>query len=223
LKALGKERLLFCDRDIDHSVILPEPFTNHYMPRLASVICQNDKTIPLTNLPNFHDAVTDRFINYDDKNESELAKLSIQTARIGLKTPLKKVIKFRDKYRDELIVFRRSIRKLSRQVGTDLNTSKRQVRLQEIVKDEVLPAKEEVEAKLTEDDIAFGFSALDITQATALGMIASQGENLLAGVGAGLISLTISLVRSLREDRNIIREHPLGYLYQAQKKFGAKN
>ena len=48
-------------------------------------------------------------------------------------------------------------------------------------------------------------------------MVASQGENLLAGVGAGVVSLTVSFVQSLREDRKIIKEHPLGYLYRAQK------
>jgi hypothetical protein len=193
------------------------------MARLASVIAEKDKSFPLTNLSSFQDILIDRYIDYEKPSQSELAKLSLQTVRIKQNVPFINVVRFRDKHRWELISFRRAIHKMSRQIGIGLDTSERQEKLQEIIKDEVLPAKEEIEARLKEGDIAFGLSALDITQATAVGMIASQGENLLAGIGAGLISLTISLVQSLREDRNIIKEHPLGYLYRAQKKFGAKN
>ncbi|RKY25062.1 MAG: hypothetical protein DRP62_02225 [Planctomycetota bacterium] len=208
--------------DIDDYVIFPEPLGNAYMSRLASVIAQKDKTTPLTNLPAFQDILIDRFINYEEETQAELAKLSLQTVRINRKVPLINILHFRDNHRKELLSFRRAIRKLSRQIGTGLNTAKRQQKFQEIIKDEVLPSRQEIEAKLSERDIAFGFSALDITQATLMGAIASQWENLLAGVGGGLISLTISLVRSLWEDRNIIKGHPLGYLYRAHKKFGAK-
>jgi len=204
---------------------IPSFLVDAYMSWLASTISQADGSVPLAdellwqnimlepNLASCQERIAD---------QAKIANMSLQTISIHHDVPLDAVIKFRDKHRDELINFRRSIRKLSKQIGIGLNTSKKQEQLQEIIRDEVLPSKQEIEAKLTEGDIAFGFSALDITQATAMGMIASRGENLLAGVGAGLISLTISFVQSLREDRNIIREHPLGYLYRAQKKFGAK-
>lgn len=213
-------REVFPRNKIGRYLVVPDTIGKAYMSRLASMIAQHDKIVPLTNVPSFQDILIDRFINYEEETKAELAKLSIQIVRINSNVPFKNILKFRDKHRDELINFRRSIHKMSKQIGTNLNIAKRQEKFKEIIIDEVLPAKEEIEAKLSEGDIAFGFSALDITQATVMGMIASRGENLLAGIGAGLISLTISLVQSLHEDRNIIKDHPLGYLYRAQKKFG---
>lgn len=124
--------------------------------------------------------------------------------------------------RKEVLNYRQAIRKLSKQIGTGLNTTKRQDKLHEIVKDEILPSQDEIKSMLKEGDIALGFSAFDITQATMMGTLASHGENLLAGIGTGVISLTVSLIQSLREDRKIIKEHPFGYLYQANRKFGVK-
>lgn len=136
--------------------------------------------------------------------------------------PLVDILSFRNKCKKSLSNFRRSIRSLTRQVGTGLDTAEKQKKFKEIITDEVLPVKGEIESKLSENDIAFGFSAFDIAQAGVVGAISSGGQSWLTGIAGAAISLTVSLVRSLREDRNIIRDHPFGYLYTAQKKFGRK-
>jgi len=119
-----------------------------------------------------------------------------------------------------LINFRKYIRELARQVATGLNTTEKQSIFEEIIKDKIVPVKEEIQCKLSESDIAFGLSAIDITQAGVMGAIASSGEDWRTGIAGVGISIIVSIYKSLREDRNIIKNHPLGYLYQAQKKFG---
>lgn len=212
--------------DGSNGMIVPKPFYDMYMSRMASVVSQNDNSAPLANENLWQNAALGRVIDYSQErtqNQLELVRLSLQTISINPNVPLIEVLRFRDRHRTDLLNYRRYIRKLARQISKGLSDDEREALFKEIATDEFLPAKEEIEAKLSEEDIAFGFSALDITQATAMGMIASQRENLLAGLGVGLISLTISFVQSLREDRHIIRDHPLGYLYRAEKKFGVKN
>jgi len=209
-----------------NTVAVPIQLFEMYISRLASIIAQNDDIALLTDKISCQNAALSRFIDYFDErkqNQSHLANLSLQTISIPTEVPLADVVKFRDRHRNMLLRFRGYIRELSRQVSQGLDDTKKQCVIEEIIKDKILPSNEEIKGKLLESNIAFGFSALDITQATAIGMIASQGENLLAGIGAGLISLTISFVQSLREDRKCTKEHPLGYLYRAQKEFGVKN
>jgi len=116
---------------IDDRVILPEAVALAYMSRLASVISEIDSSTPITDVTNYHNIVIDRYVdqgNQEQDNLSELAKLSLNTIRIGQEVPLVAVLHFRDKHRTELSSFRKAIRRLTRQVGTGLNTSKRQQR-----------------------------------------------------------------------------------------------
>jgi hypothetical protein len=53
-----------------------------------------------------------------------------------------------------------------------------------------------------------------------MGAIASGGTDWRTGIAGAGISFAVSFYQSLREDRNVIKEHPLGYLYKAQEKFG---
>jgi len=211
--------------DSSKGMIVPKPFYDMYMSRLASVLSQTDNSVPLTNENLWQDAALGRVIDFSEErkhDQLELVRLSLQTISINSNVPLIEVLRFRDRHRTELLNYRRYIRKLSQKISKGLLDSERESLIKEIATDELLSAKEEIEAKLSEGVIAFGYSALDIAQATVMGIFASWGENSLAGLGAGLTSLTISFVQSLRKDRKIIKEHPLGYLYRAEKEFGAK-
>lgn len=209
----------------DQYAVLPEVLGYSYMSWLASIIAQQDKAVPLTNLSAFQDILNDRFIDYSDerrRNQSQLARMSLKTISIEPETPLIEILRFRDRHRKMMLNFRRQLRELSRQVAIGLNTAERERVLEEIIKDKVLPARGEIEAKLSEGDIAFGLSAMNIVQATLIGALASGGQSWITGIAGAGISLSISLVQSLREDRNITKEEPFGYLYQAQEKFGQK-
>jgi hypothetical protein len=213
--------------DGSNGIIAPKPFADMYMSRMASVIAQKDGSVPLTNESLWQDAALARVIDYSEerkRNQSFLAKMSLQTISIASETPLIEILRFKDipKHREMLIAFRKYIRELARQVATGLDTTEKQRVFEEIIRDKVVPVKEEIQSKLSEGDIAFGLSAFDIAQATVMGAIASGGTDWRTGIAGAGISLTVSFYQSLREDRNIIKEHPLGYLYQAQKKFGAK-
>jgi len=216
---------VFPHREIGEHLIVPGIIGWAYMSRLASVIAQQDGLAPLTNLPIFNETLLDRFIDYGqerEENQSQLVKLSMQMVSIDPNVPLNKILRFRDEHRDMLLHFRRCMREFTLQIAAGLATAERQRVLEEIVRDRIVPVKEEIEARLRERRIAFGFSFLDIAQATAFGVIGAGGVNILTAIAASLVSLTISLVRSFREDRNIIEGHPLGYLYRVQSEFGAR-
>jgi hypothetical protein len=213
--------------DGSNGIVVPKPFSDMYMSRMASVIAQNDGSVPLANETLWQDAALARVIDYSEErkhNQSFLAKMSLQTISIASKTPLIEILRFKDipKHREMLINFRKYIRELARQVATGLDTAEKQRIFEEIIRDKVVPVKEEIQSKLSEGDITFGLSALDIAQATIMGAIASGGTDWRTGIAGAGISFAVSFYQSLREDRNIIKEHPLGYLYQAQKKLGGE-
>ncbi len=212
--------------DTDDYVIFPAPLGHAYMSRLASVIAQNDNSIPLTNLPNFQDILIDRLVDYSKErkqNQAELVRLSLKTVSINPDVPLIDILRFRDTNRDMLLNYRSYIRELARQIARGLDTTEKQYVCKEIMRDKVLPVKEEIEAKLNESNILFGLGCFDIAQAAVMGFITSGGQSWVNGIAGGLVSLGISSIRGLREDRNIIKDHPLGYLYKAQQQLGRIN
>ena len=210
----------------EEQIIVPTPFFDTYMTRLGASISEADGSIPVTNVSDWHNILIDRYVNYTEErkeNQAQLAIMSLQTISINRRVPLIKILNFRDHHGEELINFRRQIRELSRQIATGLNTAERQSVFEEIIQDKILPAKGEIEAKLNESNIAFGFSCFDIAQASIMGFICSGGRSWLRGIAGGIISLGISLTKGLREDRNISKDHPLGYLYKAQQQLGEAN
>jgi len=209
--------------DKDGYVVFPEPLGHSYMSRLASVIAQQDKSIPLTNLPAFQDILNDRFIDYSDErrhNQSQLATMSLKTISIVSETPLIEILRFRGRHRKMMLNFRRYIRDLARQVSAGLQNSKKQEVFEELIKDKIIPAKLEIETKLNENNLRFIAMNIAMMLAGCAGVAISQawlGYLVSNGILAGA-----TLVGNLREERLILKEHPLSYLYQAQEKFGLK-
>lgn len=204
-----------------NSVIFPAPIGYAYMVRLAGLISQNDSAIPLTDIPPFENIFADRFIDYADEqklNQSELARLSLQSISIKPDTPLINVLTFRDKHRQMLLNFRRKIRGLSRQVAQGLDTTNKQRIFEEIIKDEILPAKVEIEAKLKENNVVFVAGCVLGVLAGCAGIVISK-EWLGHLVSRGILT-GAALVGNIRKERMIVAGDPLGYLYQAQKQFG---
>jgi len=206
----------------NNSLLFPAPIGDAYMTRLASAVAQHDKAVPLTDLPSSHNILIDRFVDYGHtlaEAQAILAKISLQAISIRDDVPLIQILKFRDKHRDELVDFRRSIRHLSREVSSGPLENKHEL-IEQIVKDEVLPSKEKIKRKLTESRIAFHLPALGIALSAIIDLGASLGQNWLAEIGASTISLVATSVIARRQDRNIIREGPFGYLYRAERQFG---
>lgn len=212
--------------DGSNGIKVPKPFSDMYMSRMASVIAQKDGSVPLTNETLWQDAALARIIDYSKErkqNQLQLAKLSLQTISIASDVPLITILRFRDKHRDELLNFRRQIRELSRQVSKGLNDSEKQNVFKEIIEDKILPAKEMIDAKLKENSISFLVMNMVIAVGSIASMVLSGGQEWCGSFAKDAVTLTANLMLNLRQDKKIIKDEPLGYLYQAQKKFGAKN
>jgi hypothetical protein len=193
-----------------------------YMSRLASVVAQNDNSVPLTNEHLWQDAALARVIDYSKErkqNQSELVQLSLRTIAINPDVPLAEVLKFRNKHHEDLMNYRRHIRKLVREISKGLNTSDKQSLFEEMVRDEFLPVKKEVEAKLSQNTDWFMIKNIAITVAGVGAILLSGGQAWLASLLKGTVALGINVLGNIRDDRKCVKNHPLGYLYQAQKKF----
>lgn len=210
--------------DGSNGIIVPKLFYDMYMSRMASIIAQNDDSVPLTNEDLWQDAALDRLIDYSGEranNQSQLVTMSLQTISINVQVPLIEILRFRDKHRQELLNFRRQIRRLSLQITQGLNSAEKQSVFEEIINDNVLPAKDEIEAKLNENGITFLVSTLGISLPTVL-MITISGNAWPAVFAGGAITLTTMVVNSIRKDRSFIKNKPLGYLYKAQQELGTR-
>jgi len=205
-------------------IIVPTPFYDMYMSRLASVIADKDSTSPLTNETLWQDVVIGRALDYSmerRQNQSELAKLSLQTIAVNPGVPLIDILRFREKHQKDLIKYRTHIRKLVHEISKGLNTSEKQTLFEEMIKDEFLPAKEEIEAKLSNNADWFMINNVAILIGGIGEILLSGGQAWLASLFKGTIRAGINILGTIRDDRKCIKNHPVGYLYQAQKKFGA--
>jgi len=219
-----KEAGIPISTDDKNNVIVPTPFSDTYMSMLASSIAANDGTIPLTNENLWHYALIDRFINYEEErkeNQAQLADLSLRTLAIDPEVPLINILRFRDKNRDKLIKYRRMIRRLVRDISGEIDTNQKQVLFEEILKDEIFPEKEDIEAKLKSESTFFTVASTVIT-VTAIGTILlSGGQAWLGGLLQGAASIGLNYYGNVRAER-IIKDRPLGYLYKAQKRLGIR-
>lgn len=212
--------------DADGFFDIPAVIAHVYMTRLSTLISQADGSIPLTNVSGWHDTLIDRYVNYDQEckdNQAQLAKMSLQSISIAPDVSLEEILNFRKDHKQELCDFRSSIRKLTRQVGTKLNEADRQKDLKEIVNDELLPVRAKIEAKLKESDIKFSIQSLFVAIPAILGNLSADDFRAqIVVLTSGFVGIVGLYIYSLYEDRNILKNHPFGYLYQAQQHFGVK-
>jgi len=207
--------------EAQNAYVMPKVLAHSYMSRLASVIAHNDRAIPLTDDGFGNSILQSRYLNYYDEqvqNQTAMVKLSLKTIFINLNVPLIDVMQFRDRHREKLLNFRRRIRSLSRQMAQRLDTTTQQRAFEELIKDEVVPASAEIKAKLEENNLRFVATNILLTLAGCAG-VAISGEWLGHLVNIGILA-GAALVGNIRQERLIIKDHLLGYLYQAQGEFG---
>lgn len=218
--ALNEEGIPLSPIDWNY-LMFPAPIGDTYMSRLASAIAVNDNTVPLTNLSSFHDVMLDRFLDYSQErkeNQAQLAKLSLEMLAINPQVPLIEVLRFRDTHYEDLLKYRCYIRRLVRHISKGLDISEKQSLFEEIVKDDILAEKTEIESKLQSEAKLFLLSNLVIAL-VGIGTILLNGQKWLSSLLPTGTNLGLNLYRNIRAER-IIKDKPIGYLYQAQKKFG---
>jgi hypothetical protein len=211
------------DCDEEGFFYIPAIIAHAYMSRLASTIAETKNLVPLTNETKWHKIAIDRYINYSlerREDQAQLANLSLQTLSVDPAVSLIDILRFRDSHRPELINYRREIHKLAHQISKGLNTAEKQTLFEEIVKNEIIPAKREIEAKLK--SVANFFMVADIVfTATAIGtIILSDGQAWLGSLLQGTASLGLNFYGNVRAER-AITDKPVGYLYKSEQRFGS--
>lgn len=208
----------------ENTLIIPSVLMCAYLSRVATTLSLKDNSSPLTNAVDYQNILLDKYTSYEQEhrdNQCQLANLSLKTISIDPSVPLADILRFKDNHTEMLLGFRRKIRKLARQVARGLNTADKQNAFEKIIKDEVLPAKSEIETKLNENSIQFLIMDLVIAITSVAAIVSYGGQAWLSNFAQGAVALTANSLLSIRQDRNIIREHPLGYLYRAYREFGA--
>lgn len=199
-----------------------EGFATAYMSRLAAVVAEADRLSPLTDVETSQGVVVDRHVEVAAEElakaaDGELARLTLQAIGIRPEVPLLRILRFRDAHREKLDRFRRHVRRLCRGIAKPGSAQRSQHELEGLVRDEVQPGLDELRAKLREHSVAFGVSALDVTQACTVGLLGSGFSDWLYGVAGGVVSLAISTYRARREKKALLEENPLSYLLEVRE------
>lgn len=150
-----------------------------------------------------------------------LANLAIERINIAPDTPVMRLLKFREKHRDELGQFRTMVEQLASSIETDLSAEALQQRVSNIYSNDIVPAISNLKAALRGRRIKWlgqgllkiGF--LSVGSSTMLTMAGLDSPTaLLAGAG---ISLVAEGVRYNEEKRESIRSNPFAYLLSLER------
>lgn len=154
-----------------------------------------------------------------------LADVVIKRLEIDPETPIKKLLKFRQEYANELGMFRTMIAELTKSIESDLPLASLNQQVNDIYTNEYLPRfnafTDELRGnkiKLVGDSILkVSFFSVPVTSLAVVlaGLTGPSAE--LIGAGA-LLSLTVSAVSYNIDRAKLIKQSPYLYLLQAKKK-----
>lgn len=217
-------------------------FAHFYMTLLANTICEqksiallteNDITSKLSEkvrLDNQRPIQRSRYpMRFQDElplnlSQALMSNLAIQGLEISAESTLEDLIKFKEKYSDELGKFRVEITRLVKGVEEDVASFEALIqRVNDIYQNEFLPAYNDLKKSLkgakikyiSKDAIKISFFSTSSTSIpmSLLGM--SVPHALIAGVG---VSFFASVVNYNVEKQNILRNSPYSYLLSINSK-----
>jgi hypothetical protein len=149
-----------------------------------------------------------------------LANLAIERMGIAPDTPIERLIEFREKHRDELVVFRTKVEQLAASVEADLSTEALRQRIADLHSHEVVPAISTLKAALKGRRIKWlsdGLLKIAFLSAGSSTMLAVAGlavpTALLAGAGISLIATGAMYNVDKRES---LRANPYAYLLSVE-------
>ncbi len=150
-----------------------------------------------------------------------LAQLTLEQVAVDPKTPVKKLIAFRQSHPDELAGFRTKVADLATQIETDLPADALRRRVQDIYVNQVQPALSDLQAALKGSRIksfAEGIIKVALLSAGPSSILVNAGLSvpiaLLAGAGASL-AVTGVLYNVARRDS--LRSNPYSYVLGARQ------
>ncbi len=203
-------------------IALPENIAHVYMSRLASVIANNDHSIPITNISNGNRILTSRFIDYSQEhreNQGILAQLSLQSLAINPDVPLDSIFSFRDKNRDKLSAYRKKISILTDGISKGFDSVEKMELFQRTVKNQILPEIKNMEDELKRKDNIFMVTNAASTITSIIIIICTGGHAwLLSLINSGL-NVGLQLYGNYSDNR-AINKKTVAYLYEVRQTFG---
>lgn len=217
-------------------------FANFYMTLLANKLCEEKSIALLTDntlISNFTDKVRldnqiaikkrDYGFHYHKNNEKYihlaqgmLINLIIEGIKIKSSSSLEDIVKFKQRYSDELGLFRTNIANLTQSVSREKRIEAVRQEIEDIYKDEFLPAYNNLKKALNGSGIKWVSDnimkvSVISTGATALPMALlglALPQALIAGAGVSLIT---SLVSYNEEKKEKLRTNPYSYLLKVNR------
>ena len=154
-----------------------------------------------------------------------LAQLAIQRIGIDPETPVETLLSFRERYKDELSVFRTKIGELTAAVEDDLPVEALRRRLLDLHANEVRPALADLKKALKGRRVRWlgdGLLRVAFLSAGSSSMLVASGlalpTALLAGAG---LSLIVSGVMYNVDRRESLRGNPFAYLLSVERELGS--
>ena len=229
-----------------------ESFTNYYMTLLASRLAERVGAQLLTSLAAADRlAVSARFdaeLNgvipwrshsreYDAFGRRRrmprqlapgmLANLAIERIAVAPDTPIDRLIKFREKHRDELALFRTKVEKIASSIESDLTAEALRQHVSDLYTNEVVPAIANLKASLEGRKIkwfADGLLKIGFLSAGSSSMLVVAGLEvpmaLLAGAGISLIATGAMYNVDKKES---LQSNPFSYLLSVERKLAVSN
>jgi hypothetical protein len=153
-----------------------------------------------------------------------MANMVLKTLRIFHNTPVEKIIKFRERYSDELALFRNNIAELTSSISDNQPLEALLQQVNDKYVNEFVPRFNELKKALkgsrikaaTENLYKASFISAPTTSVSVILGALTVPQALLAAVG---ISLTVGAVLYSRERAEKLRQSPFSYLLLAEKSF----
>lgn len=153
-----------------------------------------------------------------------IAQLTIERISIHPEVPIEKIVKFKNQYNDELVLFRQKIATLASSIDANLSESALRQKVQDIYEHEVLPSITNLKKALKGRRIKYGTEGLlkvSCLSASSTSLLATLGLSvpmaLLAGASLSLVAA--GTVYSLDKAESL-RSNPFSYLLSLHRQFG---
>ena len=231
-------KLAYARRDNDGFLLLNSAFVSYYMTLLANKICEESGLQLLTDNPlcsNLSSKVKLGFKGFSmedkyyraEKINQQLAQgifmnLVIQRIDFHPSTNVIDILSFKNDHKDTLGLFRTNVKKLLKDIPTNVSYKALVEEIESIYNDDFLPSFNNLKKELDESDIKWtcdnfakiGFYSVSSTSIPLYLLGLTVPQALLAGAGVSVIA---SLVSYNLDKKKKLRENPYNYLLEIER------
>jgi Family of unknown function (DUF6236) len=200
-------------------------FADYYMTLLATEVAKDIDASPLSDNPRSYDFfnIAKRHVAPVEDNEAQAAKALVEVVMKGVnidpKTPIERIIRFREKRKDELGRFREEVGNLVNSIK-DVEARRMPRRAEDIYVNKIEPAVNALQTTLRDDNIAWALDGIlkvctFSVPATALATMAAATATVAASpviMAGGLVTIGTLVARRYYEKRELQARNPYSYL-----------